>query len=547
MQTLQRDRRHPNIAEFHTHWLSRFYDPQRREKSNSAPSQLHQLYEFYAHGTLLNLAQREETLNLRQLLQCLAQLLDGIAFVHAQRVLHLDLKPSNIFVADALCLKVGDFGISIDLEAAETSGSTKIVFSGDPIYIAPECLGLRRSLSDVGFAADIFALGIIALELLYDMRAPSQGPLFEALRNFVDFDTLEAMPQFKTHRTKNDSAADDELRALIAQMLQREAKDRPTAAQSLLSVIRLLSEDEFVQTLPGIDAIQLELVMSDIESTGTPSPTITPTTMRTPSNHCVSSSPAKPRLTPGQTAPTEFVQSSEKSFEDMAATKFSNALASKRERGRKPMKRKVITVTPRNSPTRKLNLVSPDPATKAGTPLKGRQRKSSSEQSSPLDSQRKARRNKTPLATFSEGRRSRRKPRCPRQNAAVKGSPSISTESAAFGGMLCFASLTPSPASGRGRSALQWDAEGDDDDGKKREDISESPSQSPSQRGQKLNLPFGPSEPSHAQRPSNGADRVRQQLSFTEPKDDEKRAETEEVLSRKESAVDSEACSGLAE
>jgi len=467
MRALQRDELHPHIAKFHTHWLSPFYDPQRRGNARRPSSQLHQLYDFYPHGTLRDLTPPNERFNVRQLLQCLAQLLNATAFVHEQHVLHLDLKPSNIFVGDACCLKLGDFGISIDLDAAETNGSTKIEFSGDPIYIAPECIAMDRSLSTVGFAADIFALGIIAFELLFDIRAPSQGPLFKALRNFVDFDTIEAMPQFVALRIANVSdsdgsaaAADVELRVIIGQMLQREAKDRPTAAESLVRVNRVLSDDDFLHTLPELDAIELEEVLSDAESTSlhnslSPSPATTPsakrTRTRTPLQRGVSFAPT---AAPNKTAPSEFVQSSAQSFEDMAAM---NLAATHESHRIKFTPTKSLTPTTR---MRRLNVLSPDFAnthTQTATPMKRRQRigKSASEESSPFATRTLSHPvMETPIEKCSEGNRRRIRTRRLWRDAASNGSPSTSSESAAFGGMLSFGSGESSPASAIGQSAL---------------------------------------------------------------------------------------------
>merc|ERR1711972_1123000 len=150
-----------------------------------------------------------------------------------------------------------------------------------------------------------------------------------------------------------------------------------------------------------------------------------------------------------------------------------------------------------------------------------------------------------------------------------RASPSLS-ESAAFGGMLSFASDSSSPASVKARGVLQWDDDDNDDDDDGKKDDKGSPSQkssspakvedhndgkkkkeileSPSQSGQKLNLPFSPSE--HSQKSStprgvtasstNDIDSVRQHLSFTEKEDDEKGADADGVQTRRETDAGSE-------
>jgi len=483
MKALQRGQPHAHVARLRAHWISRFHpNSKSKSKSNKAslssssapgPFQLNQHYDFYPHGTLFEMAQRKEPMNARQIAQCLAQLLDGVAFVHRQRILHLDLKPSNIFIDAAFCLKIGDFGISIDLGPAETNKSTKIEFSGDPIYIAPECLGFDRSLSNVGFAADIFALGVMALEMLFHINVPSRGPIFEALRNFVDFDTLEALPHFRAlsalnssdYRCAADGDGNEALRPIIAEMLHREAKERPTATQSLERVQRLMDDSEFAQSLPGLDAIELDLVISDTESIGTATPPTTPLTDSDTDEaafaHSLRAVDAAKEFE--HTAPSEFVETSAKTFRD-AMLNFSPTRRMPKkstERVREPIK---ITPTKRKmTPTKRTLYMSPQMLTPQTTSIKA--------SLSPFDSLQKVRCRETQIGHFSEGGRSRKKPRRSR-NMVRKDSPSRS-------GSTISSSSSSISGDGQGMSSL-WD-----DDVKSEENVSQSPTQ-------QLRLSFSP-------------------------------------------------------
>jgi membrane-associated tyrosine/threonine-specific cdc2-inhibitory kinase len=68
----------------------------------------------------------------------------GLAHCHAHGVLHLDVKPDNVFIARDGVYKIGDFGV------AWVAGKGWEVQDGDGGYVAPETLNLYRRTRDYG-------------------------------------------------------------------------------------------------------------------------------------------------------------------------------------------------------------------------------------------------------------------------------------------------------------------------------------------------------------------------------------------------------------
>jgi tetratricopeptide (TPR) repeat protein len=85
----------------------------------------------------------------------------GLAALHAAGIVHRDVKPENLLLADDRRLRIADLGVA-KAEGQETSLTTAGDFVGSVHYAAPEQWDGR----DVGPAADLYALGVVLYELL---------------------------------------------------------------------------------------------------------------------------------------------------------------------------------------------------------------------------------------------------------------------------------------------------------------------------------------------------------------------------------------------
>lgn len=79
--------------------------------------------------------------------------IQGLAHMHSHNVLHMDIKPDNIFIDSQGVLKIGDFGLAVlcDVETTDTDDDfCSTDREGDRCYIAPEVLrGHGSYFSDI--------------------------------------------------------------------------------------------------------------------------------------------------------------------------------------------------------------------------------------------------------------------------------------------------------------------------------------------------------------------------------------------------------------
>jgi serine/threonine-protein kinase len=96
-------------------------------------------------------------MSVRRIVRIIAQVLDGLAYAHRNRLVHCDVTPSNIFLFPNGRAALGDFGISLQIK-----GQMKTVDDyGTPGYVAPE-----QAYGRPTYRSDCFAVGLILYEFI---------------------------------------------------------------------------------------------------------------------------------------------------------------------------------------------------------------------------------------------------------------------------------------------------------------------------------------------------------------------------------------------
>jgi serine/threonine protein kinase len=111
--------------------------------------------EYCPGPTLLRILQRGGALDQDRALHIITQIARALDHAHGQGLVHRDVKPDNIMIAELGVAKLCDLGLAKDVSRA--SGSTeKGVTIGTPNYISPE---QARGEDEIDIRSDIYSLG----------------------------------------------------------------------------------------------------------------------------------------------------------------------------------------------------------------------------------------------------------------------------------------------------------------------------------------------------------------------------------------------------
>ncbi|XP_050981699.1 eukaryotic translation initiation factor 2-alpha kinase 3-like [Labeo rohita] len=209
---------HPNIVRYITSWPGPDIwtsNQQRNQVSNNRKYLFIQM-EFCEGGTLTDWIRARNDLRKQRIIgeihKIFYDIITGVEFIHANKLIHRDLKPDNIlFRADGK-VKIGDFG----LVAAQTDQSGNPIERskrrGTPPYMSPE----QENKKNYDEKTDIFPLGLIWFEMLWKISTGMERvKLWPDLRN-------QSFPEGFSDRYSAEST-------FIMKMLSYSPEDRPYA------------------------------------------------------------------------------------------------------------------------------------------------------------------------------------------------------------------------------------------------------------------------------------------------------------------------------
>ncbi|XP_069507770.1 membrane-associated tyrosine- and threonine-specific cdc2-inhibitory kinase [Ambystoma mexicanum] len=159
VQKHERVGKHPNCVQFVRAWEEKRHLYIQTELCNT---------------NLQHYCEERGPLRERKVMAFFCDLLRGLKHLHDRNLVHMDIKPANIFICMQETCKLGDFGLMLELDKGNLSEAQE----GDPRYMAPELLN-----GEYTKAADVFSLGMTILEIACNMDLPKGGEGWQQLRH----------------------------------------------------------------------------------------------------------------------------------------------------------------------------------------------------------------------------------------------------------------------------------------------------------------------------------------------------------------------------
>uniref|UniRef100_A0A7S0G832 Protein kinase domain-containing protein n=1 Tax=Rhodosorus marinus TaxID=101924 RepID=A0A7S0G832_9RHOD len=131
--------------------------------------------EYMARGVVLDSSklQDEKKLSEEAVKEIMKDVVAGLMYLHAQRVVHRDIKPDNLLRAGDGTVKLGDFGEARMYDVNDLDSKGRPTAPGTPAFLAPEfCMSDRSPKPPPeNYSADVWSLGATIYYMVYG-RAP---------------------------------------------------------------------------------------------------------------------------------------------------------------------------------------------------------------------------------------------------------------------------------------------------------------------------------------------------------------------------------------
>ncbi|KAF9975957.1 hypothetical protein BGZ73_000183 [Actinomortierella ambigua] len=207
----------------------------------------------YADGGSLQRAIKRRRLGWPDRMRIAQEIIQGLAYIHHENILHRDLKSANVLLTRHMEVKLCDFGLAV-VKVQSASKSTGDSLKGTLRWMAPELFAKRPRYTS---KSDIYALGMV----MWEMAANDTMPFKEHVDN--------AMIAHLISRGEREDLPDDtpsEYRLMVERCWEHDPEKRPEASELIMDDVESEAEDDGAENPATGDSVTISMEFSSIIS-----------------------------------------------------------------------------------------------------------------------------------------------------------------------------------------------------------------------------------------------------------------------------------------
>lgn len=222
---------HPNIIKLYDYKFDR--------------NKLLLITEYCNHGNLQDWIKKENKLP-QEVLSVIKQILEGINYLHSNKIIHRDIKPQNILIQEPLIIKLCDFGFSQTFKEEINMFQT---ICGTPLFMSPEILKMQPYT----IKSEIWSLGVLFYNIFFNSHPYGELESVNDYRSKLQ--TELTIPEILLF----DIELNQTIQQLIKNMLSLEPENR-LSIQEIIYQIKLAENGPDTQFNFDEDYLKIDII-----------------------------------------------------------------------------------------------------------------------------------------------------------------------------------------------------------------------------------------------------------------------------------------------
>ena len=215
--------------------------------------------EYIEGKHLKQLLKKRGSLTIREVVDIMSQLTDGMSSAHDSYIIHRDIKPQNIMILENGLIKITDFGIAMALNATQLTQTNSVM--GSVHYLPPE----QACGKGATIQSDVYSMGILMYELLTG-SVPYKG------ENAVEIALKHIKEELPSVKEKN-SDIPNSVANIVKRSTAKNLKNRYLDAREMNEDLKTclneerLDEEEIVFEFEEIEDKKSKKIVDELENT----------------------------------------------------------------------------------------------------------------------------------------------------------------------------------------------------------------------------------------------------------------------------------------